>query len=392
MKILDLSVYGVHPARSAGHLAILEPLRHMSELGHEIDILSLGLRSFERRLPRRFEVGIGPRLRETRLVSALGLIQAQLTGRKRFPPIEASEDFDRQCRAEDRAKLTDADLVILESPWAWSFARSATDAPVLWIAHNQEARLHEKVLGEASLLSRAQELEARCFRNSDLVLTLHDQDAAGLRESYGHRPGPLGVVPLGCHIHSRTTPEQHLSARAELGIPARARVVLFAGSAHAPNVQAATRLEALAPELAKRGWEVLIAGSVCRSPRSFEGGRVTGPLNDLTACYQASDLAANPVETGSGMNLKNLHAMARGLPVLCTPVGARGFESGEDRGLLEMPTDDLCAVLGELTAAPERLDKLCQAAHNYAQDRFSWPAIVQARLAFVHAHLSPGSD
>lgn len=389
MKIVDLSVYGVHPARSAGHLAILEPLRHMCGLGHEVEILSLGLRSFERRLPRRFEVQIERGLRETRLVSALGLIKAQLLGKTRFPPIHASREFDRRCRTEDRARIAAADLVIIESPWAHAFARATTEAPILWIAHNQEARLHEKVLREAGLLALAQEIEARCFQDSDLVLALHQEDAAGLRNSHGDREGPLEVLPLGCEIHPRTTRERRLSARARLGIPEGVRLALFAGSAHAPNVQAAERLEALAPEMAEIGWEILIAGSVRKSPKRMRGGSATGPLEDLSDCYEASDLAVNPVESGSGMNVKNLHALARGLPVLCSKVGARGFESGEERGLLEVETEDLCALLADLSSNPSRLESLGRAAHQTALDLYSWPAIVRARLATISAHLSP---
>jgi glycosyltransferase involved in cell wall biosynthesis len=391
MRILDLSVYGVHPARSAGHLAILEPLRYLAQQGHEVEILSLGLRSFEKRFPRRFQVEIAPRLRETRLVSALSLLKAQLLGKTRFPPLTAAGAFAERSRPEDTALLARADLVILESPWAFAFARSATRAPILWIAHNQEARLHQEVLREAGLLERAREIEGECYREVDLVLTLHEADANGLREDYGNRKRPLEILPLGCDIHQKTDPARRLAARESLGLQADARVALFAGSAHAPNVRAADRLEALAPDLAEAGWEILIAGSVRSSPRTFVGGRVTGPLEDLTSCYEACDLAVNPVEEGSGMNVKNLHAMARGLPVLCSPVGARGFTSGEEAGLLEVDTGDLVTRLRELTARPESVEALSVAAHETARARYSWPAIVEARLAFVATHLPTGS-
>lgn len=387
MRIADLSVYGVHPARSAGHLAILDPLRHMAERGHEIDILSLGLRSFEHRWPRRFQQEICKGLRETRLVSALALLRAKIQGKTRFPPIEAARSFAELARPQDLDLLSGAEIVILESPWAYGFARSATTAPVLWIAHNQEARLHEKALKQAGLLDRARQLEGLCFREADLVLTLHDGDAQGLRDQHGPRVGPLKSLPLGCEIHDRAERERRIEAKQALGIDPEARVALFAGSAHGPNVQAADKLQALGPEIAKAGWVLLIAGSVRSSAAQFVGGRATGPMQDLDPCYDAADLAINPVEQGSGMNLKNLHAMSRGLPVAASHIGARGFDIGEETGLLEVEIGDLTVFLEAIADDEDRLRTLSLAAHETARSSYSWSAIVDERLGFLARHL-----
>ncbi len=387
MKIADLSVYGVHPARSAGHLAILEPLRHMARLGHSVEILSLGLRSFERRWPRRFRQEIAEGLQETRLVSARALLKAQLSRKTRFPPIEASRSFARLARPEDRSRLSQADLVIIESPWAYDFARSQTQAPILWIAHNQEVLLHRETLMREELLDRARETEGRCFRTADLVLALHDADAEGLQSSYGPRQGPLEVLPLGCEIRDPTDQDRRVAARQQLGLEPQDRVALFAGSAHEPNVRAAEHLEALGPDLVGSGWQILIAGSVCPSTRSFPGGKVTGPLESLEICYEAADLALNPVEAGSGMNVKNLHAMAWGLPVLCSPIGARGFQSGTEFGLLEVGIRDLVGRLRDLGQQQASLEALAAAAHRTARNTYSWSAIVDSRLAILARHL-----
>lgn len=42
--------------------------------------------------------------------------------------------------------------------------------------------------------------------------------------------------------------------------------------------------------------------------------------------YKSADLAINPMMNGSGTNLKMLDYMASGIPIISTPIGARGLE------------------------------------------------------------------
>ncbi len=57
-------------------------------------------------------------------------------------------------------------------------------------------------------------------------------------------------------------------------------------------------------------------------------GRVSNKkMNDI---INASDIAINPVVNGSGINIKMLDYMAKGLPVVTTRIGARGFFIGKE--------------------------------------------------------------
>lgn len=57
-------------------------------------------------------------------------------------------------------------------------------------------------------------------------------------------------------------------------------------------------------------------------------GRVSNKkMKDIIA---ASDIAINPVISGSGINIKMIDYMAAGLPVVTTKIGARGFENGNE--------------------------------------------------------------
>lgn len=60
---------------------------------------------------------------------------------------------------------------------------------------------------------------------------------------------------------------------------------------------------------------------------------VTGAVPDVRAYYALADVAVVPLRVGSGTKLKLIEALAMGLPVVSTPVGAEGFELSADAPL-----------------------------------------------------------
>jgi glycosyltransferase involved in cell wall biosynthesis len=51
-----------------------------------------------------------------------------------------------------------------------------------------------------------------------------------------------------------------------------------------------------------------------------------GRVERLPPLLAAADVAVNPVESGSGSNVKLAEYLAAGVPVVTTPVGLRGYE------------------------------------------------------------------
>jgi glycosyltransferase involved in cell wall biosynthesis len=391
-QVVVFAAYGVHPPRSAGHHAVLWPLRLLAQRGWRIDLVTPGLRRFERRWPCSFSVDVEPRLVEHRLVSPLRLLRELMTGRARLPPVDLSDFLERRLPADLRAAARAADLVQIESPWAFPMARAATLAPIVFVAHNVELDLHEKALaahGQA-LVERARAIEARAWRESDLVFVFLAADAARFEARYGPRSGPVVVQPIATDVRGVVPAdgERRMAARIALGLPREATVAVFAASAHAPNVEAARFLRGLAAELPEGRVHVLLAGSVCRRPETFPGGSATGPLPWLDDCFAAADLALNPVATGSGMNLKVADCLAWGLPVLATGCGGRGFATGDDTGLLVAERAGFAASLLALAGDPARRATLARAARAHAERELSWDSAVAVRVANYPVRLS----
>ena len=405
MRIVSIAPHGVHPPRSAGHAAIWHPLAEYAGRDHRVDLISVGLRRFERRWPRSYVSEVREGFCEHRVVRAGELLLGMLKRTTRLAPVDLARSLERGCSSAMLELVAKADVVELESPWSWPFVeRHARGAKVL-VAHNLELALHEAALhahGGDELVARARAIEAAAWQHADLVCVWGDDDARAFEREYGKRQGAVLSQEIGADVASIQVPsaERRAAARAELGISGERLIALFAASAHAPNVEALAELERRAVDL--EHVEVLVAGSVADTARRFVGGRVTGPLPSLDVCYAAADFAINPMLRGSGMNLKVAEALAWGLPVVSTRIGARGYLATPEDGLIVCEIEDFVATMDELARdeqGPEadaqgrsaRLEKLAQRARARAEAAHDWSNIAKARLAAIDALMSEGA-
>lgn len=77
------------------------------------------------------------------------------------------------------------------------------------------------------------------------------------------------------------------------------------------------------------------------------GVNVTGYVKDPTIYYKRAALMVVPLRAGGGMRVKILNALAAGIPIVSTTLGAEGIlvNSGTDILLADEPTDFAAAVL-----------------------------------------------
>ncbi|MDA3040901.1 MAG: glycosyltransferase, partial [Actinomycetota bacterium] len=103
----------------------------------------------------------------------------------------------------------------------------------------------------------------------------------------------------------------------------------------------------------------------------------TGPISlgsfadhDLVRLLLAADVIVNPVEAGSGTNLKLIEALASGTPVVATAVGARGLPDPDSVLRLAEP-DNLSAGIRAVLAAPEAARERAVAGQRLA-NQYRW--------------------
>jgi glycosyltransferase involved in cell wall biosynthesis len=135
-------------------------------------------------------------------------------------------------------------------------------------------------------------------------------------------------------------------------------------------------MAALAPDVV-----FVVVGSVCYAfpPRSAPSNvLMLGEVDDVTRNLVLGfcDVALNPVEHGTGTNLKMLDFFAAGIPVVSTRTGARGIgvEDGVHGRIVDIG-DFVPAIYALLAASAAELDTMTYSARKLVEREFDWSAI-----------------
>ena len=382
MRLVDLCPYGVFPPRSGGHRVV----HHTSVvLGarHEVLVFAMGLRRADGLRVRSFEQRPAGRYVEYRHVTPLTFLSWLRRRRTGLPPLRASAELRWTAPARLRQAMAAADLVQVEHPWQFAFARATARGPVVLVAHNAEADLLAGRVPQR-LATLAARIERDALARADAVIFLSAEDRLRLEAVHGLlRPEAFHTVGVGVDVDAfrLVTEPERSAAKAALGLAGP--VALFAGSWHLPNRSALAALRTLA--LRAPGWTFVAAGSVGDPAESVGNLRVTGAVEDVGPYFRAADVALNPMTEGAGVNLKVLEYLASGLPTVSTPFGVRGLAVADVVELVAL--DAFPAALVALEDAGERCRRGAAARHA-AEARLGWAAVVEAREG-IYARLLP---
>ncbi|WP_294537830.1 glycosyltransferase [uncultured Rhodoblastus sp.] len=254
------------------------------------------------------------------------------------------------------------------------------DLPVIYSAHNVEARLKAELLKNHALgptFSRfILELENRLVKGARLIVCCTQQDAAHFASS----GVPVVLAPNGCAPPAPGA-DRLMNADAPARAGMRTAKAGFLGSSHPPNVEAALFImQHIAPLLPNVRFEFV--GSVCDPLAGLCPANVLlrGVVDEVgkSRILTSWDVALNPLGSGGGSSLKLPDYMIHGLATLNTPIGARGFPVVEFRAGRVVDRDDFAASLKELLADPGMLARMGANAQDFAQNHLGWPTVAGA--------------
>ena len=118
-----------------------------------------------------------------------------------------------------------------------------------------------------------------------------------------------------------------------------------------------------------------------------DGVMITGYVPDVRPYFGKASVFVAPLRAGSGIQTKNLEAMAMGVPVVTSSIGAMGLEADIGKELLVADTPEAFAEhVIQLMNNKDLRDKLAQAARKRVETNYSWQAIGD-RLKHVYAHI-----
>jgi glycosyltransferase involved in cell wall biosynthesis len=171
--------------------------------------------------------------------------------------------------------------------------------------------------------------------------------------------------------------------------------VIFVGTMdYHPNIDAVNYFcDEVWPELHRR-LPLAIFSIVGRNPPAKvldlsrrPGVEVTGTVSDVRPYYKKAFAVVVPLRMGGGTRLKILEAMAAGVPVISTTLGAEGLAAHPGRHIEIADTPaDFIRHLSSLRADLGRCQRLAEAGRGLVESRYDW-SFIGGQLADVYRRL-----
>lgn len=275
------------------------------------------------------------------------------------------------------------DCVILGDTFLGVFAPFLTGlAPHMIIdTHNVESRLMSRIAKQSrNPLQKARfHFEAKQMaRLEQSSLPLADQVWAVSRDDAEYYSDELRLS--SSHIVPNVLDIANYAPAKQVG----AATVAFMGwFYHWPNIDAALRLMDYSEKLLARGVQhrLLLIGrspspAMLQKSAGSDHVTVTGEVPDIRPIVKRATVFAAPLSAGSGTKLKILEAMAMGLPVVTTAIGAEGLNI--EQGRHAIVTDDeetFITAIADLLADPARASEIGRAGREFVESHFSMDTV-----------------
>jgi glycosyltransferase involved in cell wall biosynthesis len=301
-----------------------------------------------------------------------------------LPYSVASHDSPNLRRAIHAYEAThDVDLWQCEwTPYAWAL-RDLLGIRRLIVAHNVESLIWQRYYEtETNRLKRwyikgqwrkFDDFERRAFAEATRVVAVSAEDAARMGAQFGARR--VEVVDNGVDT-------AYFRPGHDVRDPAR---ILFLGSLDwRPNLDAVGLLldrvfpAVIATEPSAR---LTLVGrnppaALCRRIASLASVELCANVTDVRPYLARSGVLAVPLRIGGGSRLKIIEALATGLPVVSTRIGAEGLhlEAGQHLSVVE-GVEDMAAALVQCIRAPGPAQAMAERGRQVVLERYDWDTL-----------------
>ena len=392
MKILQLTNKNPHPPRDGGAIATLALARGLSCAGNEVTLLAMET-SKHRNLSR--EIPDEPfRLIQVTVDTGVSLLRATINllfSRLPYNAVRFNHAGYRK-KLEEILHAENFDIIILENLYTFFFLdsiRKLSKGLVVMRAHNLEHEIWERnallSIGIkrwylSNLAQRIKKYELRQINQYDILIPITKRDG-DLFDRYGNTK-PLFVLNTGID-------SSRIKSSPAVGVH---RSVAHIGALDwIPNQKGLTWfMEAVWPQVSRTdpSLDFHLAGR--NAPPEFvtnmirSGAHYHGEVEDATGFIDAHSIMIVPLFSGSGMRIKLIEYLARGKPVITTPLGAEGLPVVHKQHLLvEEDPDKMATAILSLINDPQRSYELGINALAFVNEHFDNQQLVQYLSDFL---------
>ena len=301
-------------------------------------------------------------------------------------PYSVSSHFSGKMRVAVAAHAATEPVDLWQLEWSgYRYCTQGLQGPTVMQAHNVDSLIWQRYAEtEPNILKRAflreqwrkmHRFEQRAFQSVTRIVSVSEPDAEMARKEFGTLP--IDVVDNGVDVgfFRDVLPDR------------TSHQVLFLGALDwRPNIDAiAVLLDKVFPLLRARVPQASLA-IVGRSPSQALAARIDqtpgvvlhADVPDVRPHMAASAAMAVPLRVGGGSRLKIIEALAAGLPVVSSAVGAEGLHivPGTDYRLADTPeqmADALVAILRTDRPTANEMD----AVRARVAQRYDWPLLAE---------------
>jgi FkbM family methyltransferase len=288
-----------------------------------------------------------------------------------------------------RNEVVEADAIIISHPWVYPLIKDLLNKDtqtVIYDSHNVEGYLRFTLLDDGGfgteIVRNVVKTELELCQFSDVIFACSFEDCKLFNMLYNIPFNKMKIVPNGVFTE-KTYPVDDVEKKTikqQLGLGDR-KAAIFIGSNYSPNLEACNFIiKDLAPILPDITF--IIAGGVGEGiNKNISNGLknviITGSLSEKEKLLYltGSDIAINPMFSGSGTNIKMFDFMAAGLPIITTEIGARGITKNDYVGIVICNKSGFISSLQDFANNDEKSQRFGDANRELAERNFSWEKI-----------------
>ena len=328
-------------------------------------------------------------------------------GRTPLPVLNYTTDSMKRA-LEQILSEQEFDIVQVESIHLMAYLpiiRAARNHPLAicdW--HNIESELMSRYRSrEPNILKRAyagktarsmREFERRALREFDAHVVVSERDAEQLRTLNSDTRIFVTENGVDTDYYSDVGIENAAPAQGEKN------KLVFVGSMdyHANIDGTVSFAREVWPRVHERNPELVFTivgrdpAAEVRQLASIRGIEVTGTVADVRPFYREAIAAIVPLNVGGGSRLKILEAMAAGIPVVSTTLGAEGLDVQHGKNILIADTNEqLVEAIVSVVENEDRRKELGAAGRALVADRYDWSRLGVSLFKTYEELLTTGS-
>lgn len=277
------------------------------------------------------------------------------------------------------------DLIHLEPSYVWP-AVPQTQIPIVVAEHNIEYAVYEQYVRSFFIpflrpllyvdVLKHRRQEEKVWEKSDHVITVSRDDALQITKKFNKKP--MTVVPNGVdtdYFQFKSTVKKNEFSS-----------FLFVGQfTWLQNRDAlGFLLREIWPEIQvsyPKARLTIVGKNIPTTLRNL----ITSPhitlledIEDIRVVYHSHDALVAPIRIGGGTKFKILEAMASGLPVITTTIGARGLDVTHAKEVyIADTTRDVLHAIGMLLGNSEKRQELIKNARKCIEENYTWIEIAK---------------